>query len=185
MGTLPVRIPATEPLVFVLPRPPLDPEAGPGPAPPDPGFPPGTLAPQLLMAGAMLALPPLPPPSEPRPLASFRCAPLARFLFLITSVLSDSGRTTPCNLRNRPHALHKGWPSGSRRQRGVLVVWQLEQTVGGSAVAIELAEGRSFRLTPEPDEGPGPGPETERTGAPLDMGPIGLPLDASLSAAAF
>lgn len=46
--------------------------------------------------------------------------PLPRFRFLITSVLSESGRTTPCSLRNKPHALHKGWPSGLRRQRGVV-----------------------------------------------------------------
>lgn len=30
------------------------------------------------------------------------------FRFLITSVFNESGRTTPCNLRNSPHALHSG-----------------------------------------------------------------------------
>jgi hypothetical protein len=48
--------------------------------------------------------------------------PPPRFRFLITSVLRDSGRTTPWSLRNNPHALHRGWPSGFRRHRGVLVV---------------------------------------------------------------
>lgn len=70
---------------------------------------------------------------------------------------------------------------------------QLEHTVGGSAVAIELADGKSLRFTPEP-EGPALGPETERGTpfgapdigpAPADMGPTFLPLDASLRAAAF
>lgn len=48
-----------------------------------------------------------------------------RFLFFITSVLRLRGRTTPCNFKNRPHALHKGWPSGLRRHNGVVVVLQL------------------------------------------------------------
>lgn len=34
--------------------------------------------------------------------------PLPRLRFLMTSVLSDSGRTTPCNFKNRPHALQSG-----------------------------------------------------------------------------
>jgi hypothetical protein len=34
--------------------------------------------------------------------------PLPRLRFLMTSVLSDSGRTTPCSLRKRPHALQRG-----------------------------------------------------------------------------
>src|SRR5579859_5924692 len=34
--------------------------------------------------------------------------PPPRFRFLITSVFKDSGRTTPCSLRNNPHALHSG-----------------------------------------------------------------------------
>ena len=33
---------------------------------------------------------------------------LLRLRFLITSVFSDRGRTTPCSLRNRPQALHRG-----------------------------------------------------------------------------
>jgi len=48
--------------------------------------------------------------------------PPPRLRFLMTSVLSDRGRTTPCNLRNNPHALHRGWPSGFLRHRGVFVV---------------------------------------------------------------
>lgn len=34
--------------------------------------------------------------------------PLPRFLFLMTSVFSERGRTTPCSLRKRPQALHNG-----------------------------------------------------------------------------
>lgn len=34
--------------------------------------------------------------------------PLPRLRFLITSVLSDNGRTTPCSFKNRPHALQSG-----------------------------------------------------------------------------
>lgn len=194
MGTLPVRMPAIDPLVFVLLRFPDEPapelEGTPAPAPFFPTDAPP--APPCPPAGAMGAFAPPLPPIEARPLASARCAPLARFLFLITSVLSDSGRTTPCSLRNRPHALHSGWPSGSRRHRGVLVVLQLEHTVGGSAVAIELADGRSLRLTPEPepDADPEPGPETDRTCTPFELpgaepGPPGIRRDASLNAAAF
>jgi len=48
--------------------------------------------------------------------------PPPRFRFLMTSVLRDNGRTTPWSLRNKPHALHNGWPSGCRRHKGVLVV---------------------------------------------------------------
>lgn len=57
-------------------------------------------------------------------------APLPRLRFLMTSVLSDKGRTTPCSLRKRPHALHRGLPSGFRRQRGVVCVKQFEHVVG-------------------------------------------------------
>lgn len=56
--------------------------------------------------------------------------PLPRFRFLITSVLSESGRTTPCSLRKRPQALQSGWPSGLRRHSGVVWVKQLVQVVG-------------------------------------------------------
>ncbi len=34
--------------------------------------------------------------------------PLPRFLFLMTSVFKLKGRTTPCNFKKSPHALHKG-----------------------------------------------------------------------------
>lgn len=46
--------------------------------------------------------------------------PLPRLRFLMTSVFSDSGLTTPCSFKNRPHALHNGWPSGLRRHKGVV-----------------------------------------------------------------
>lgn len=47
---------------------------------------------------------------------------LVRLRFLMTSVLRLRGRTTPCSLRKRPHALQRGWPCGLRRQSGVVVV---------------------------------------------------------------
>jgi hypothetical protein len=56
--------------------------------------------------------------------------PLPRLRFLMTSVLSDSGRTTPCSFRKRPHALQRGCPSGLRRHNGVVCVKQLVQVVG-------------------------------------------------------
>lgn len=34
--------------------------------------------------------------------------PEPRFLFLMTSVFKLNGRTTPCNFKNKPHALHNG-----------------------------------------------------------------------------
>lgn len=59
--------------------------------------------------------------------------PLPRFRFLMTSVLSDKGRTTPCSFKNSPQALHSGCPSGLRLQRGVVWVKQLVQVVGTPA----------------------------------------------------
>lgn len=56
--------------------------------------------------------------------------PLPRLRFLITSVFSDKGRTTPCSFKNRPHALQSGCPSGLRRHSGVVCVKQLVQVVG-------------------------------------------------------
>lgn len=54
---------------------------------------------------------------------------LFRLRFFITSVFKLSGRTTPCNFKNKPQALHSGCPSGFRRQRGVVVVAQFEHFV--------------------------------------------------------
>lgn len=56
--------------------------------------------------------------------------PVPRLRFLMTSVLSDSGRTTPCSFKKRPHALHNGWPSGLRLHKGVVWVKQFVQVVG-------------------------------------------------------
>lgn len=55
--------------------------------------------------------------------------PEPRLRFLMTSVLSDRGRTTPWSFRKSPQALHRGWPSGFRRQRGVVCVKQLVHVV--------------------------------------------------------
>lgn len=48
--------------------------------------------------------------------------PPPRLRFLITSVFRESGLTTPCSLRNNPHALQRGWPSGFLLHNGVFVV---------------------------------------------------------------
>lgn len=56
------------------------------------------------------------PPEPP----TGRLAPEPRLRFFIMSVLRESGRTTPWSFRKRPHALQSGWPSGFRRQRGVV-----------------------------------------------------------------
>lgn len=56
--------------------------------------------------------------------------PEPRFRFLMTSVFRLSGRTTPCSFRNKPQALQRGWPSGFRRQRGVVWVKQFVHVVG-------------------------------------------------------
>lgn len=86
--------------------------------------------------------------------------PEPRLRFLITSVLSDSGRTTPWSLRKRPHALHRGWPSGLRRQSGVVWVKQLVQVVGKPVAGVvsplldPLADaGRDGRTLPPRDPG--------------------------------
>ena len=54
--------------------------------------------------------------------------------FLITSVRSVMGRTVPWSFWKRPQALQRGVPEGERRHRGVVVVLQLEQTVGCCSV---------------------------------------------------
>lgn len=66
-------------------------------------------------------------------------APLPLFRFLMTSVFSDSGRTTPCSFRKRPHALHSGLPSGLRRHRGVVCVKQFEQVVGWPLLSVLMS----------------------------------------------
>lgn len=57
-------------------------------------------------------------------------APDPRLRFLMTSVLRERGRTTPCSLRKRPQALQRGWPSGLRRHSGVVCVKQFVHVVG-------------------------------------------------------
>ena len=58
---------------------------------------------------------------------------LALFLFLflfrdlIVSRFNEIGRACPCNFKKRPQALQRIWPSSSRRQRGVVLVWQFWQ----------------------------------------------------------
>lgn len=45
---------------------------------------------------------------EDREAPTARLLALLRFRFLMTSVLRDSGRTTPWSFRKRPQALHRG-----------------------------------------------------------------------------
>lgn len=52
---------------------------------------------------------------------------LTRLRLLMTSVLRDMGRGRPCSLRNKPQALQSTAPDSSRRQRGVVEVWQFWQ----------------------------------------------------------
>ena len=55
---------------------------------------------------------------------------------LMTSVFRESGLAMPWSLAKRPQALQRGWPSESRRHRGVVVVEQLVQVdVRGFAAA--------------------------------------------------
>jgi len=61
--------------------------------------------------------------------------PLPLFRFFITSVFSESGRTTPCSFKNSPQALHRGWPSGFLLHRGVVWVKQLVHVVGKPLLA--------------------------------------------------
>ena len=67
--------------------------------------------------------------------------PLPRFLFLITSVFRDSGLTTPCSFKKRPQALHRGCPSGFRRQSGVVWVKQFVQVVGTPFASCPFSPG--------------------------------------------
>ena len=90
-----------------------------------------------------------------------RFVPEPRLRFLITSVLRDRGRTTPWSLRKRPQALQRGWPSGLRRQRGVVCVKQFVHVVGALSPAAVAAP---WRLVDEPCFEPGGG-EDGRLGA--------------------
>lgn len=56
-------------------------------------------------------------------------AVLTRLRLLMTSVLRLIGRGRPCNLRNRPQALHRTEPISSRRHSGVVLVPQFWQTL--------------------------------------------------------
>ena len=67
--------------------------------------------------------------------------PLPRFLFFITSVLSDKGRTTPCSFKNKPQALQRGCPSGFLRHRGVVCVKQFVHVVGAPDASVFFGPG--------------------------------------------
>lgn len=83
--------------------------------------------------------------------------PLPLFRFFITSVFKLRGRTTPCNFRKSPHALHSGWPSGLRRHRGVVCVKQFVQVVGKPFSPMGLVPpglaGREGAAELKPDSG--------------------------------
>ena len=92
-----------------------------------------------------------------REVPTARVLALLRLRFLITSVLRDKGRTTPCSLRNSPQALHNGWPSGLRRHRGVVCVKQLVQVVGPALdspfLGLAGRDGPALLRPPPPDSG--------------------------------
>jgi len=107
--------------------------------------------------------------------------PLPLFRFLMTSVFKDSGRTTPWSFKNRPHALHKGWPSGLRRHNGVVWVKQFVH-VGGPPSALSIfvplgLAGREEAAVLKPDLG---GELGDDTGTPRNawgyasMGALGV-----------
>lgn len=79
--------------------------------------------------------------------------PEPRLRFLMTSVFRLKGLTTPCNFRNRPQALQRGWPSGFRRHSGVVWVKQFVQVVGVDP-SLELLAAPE-RLVVEPCFDPG------------------------------
>jgi len=83
--------------------------------------------------------------------------PVPLLRFLMTSVFRLNGRTTPWSLRNRPHALHSGCPSGFLRHSGVVDVKQLEQLVGAPLSAAGLLPpglaGREGAADVRPDGG--------------------------------
>lgn len=104
--------------------------------------------------------------------------PLPRLRFLMTSVLSESGRTTPCSLRKRPHALQSGWPSGLRRQSGVVCVKQLVQVVGAVPCSPCLVPpglvGRDGAAELKPDSGGVLGDDCGRPCIPCNARPAAL-----------
>lgn len=79
--------------------------------------------------------------------------PDPRFRFLMTSVLRLSGLTTPWSFKNRPQALQSGWPSGLRRQRGVVWVKQFVHVVGAVPSVDELLAACRFVEEPFLDPG--------------------------------
>lgn len=83
--------------------------------------------------------------------------PLPRLRFLMTSVLSERGRTTPWSFRNNPQALQSGCPSGLRRQRGVVCVKQFVHVVGAFPCSPCLVPpglvGRDGAAELKPDSG--------------------------------
>lgn len=76
--------------------------------------------------------------------------PLPRLRFLITSVLRESGRTTPWSFKNSPQALHNGWPSGFLLHKGVVCVKQLVHVVG---IPFPLGPLAALPLDPSGDGG--------------------------------
>jgi hypothetical protein len=93
----------------------------------------------------------------------------------MTSVLRLRGRTTPWSFKNKPQALHSGWPSGFRLHSGVVWVKQLVHVVGPLlsfwlpppppdpckfvlefCFDMEGDDGRLGATEEKPDTGPGP-----------------------------
>lgn len=101
--------------------------------------------------------------------------PRLRLRFLMTPVLRFAGRSTPCRLRNRPHALQSGLPSESRRHRGVLVVPQLRHLIGPPSAST------FFEIVPLPAVGAGD--EEDDVVSPdgaVEMSPVTSALPSSI-----
>lgn len=99
--------------------------------------------------------------------------PLPRLRFLMTSVLRLRGRTTPCSFKNKPQALHSGWPSGLRRQSGVVWVKQLVHVGGAppfSPPGLGLP-GRDWTADEKPDSGGEEGEDCVR----IENIPVAMP----------
>lgn len=93
----------------------------------------------------------------------------------MTPVLRFAGRSTPCRLRNRPHALQSGLPSESRRHSGVLVVPQLRHLIGPPSAST------FFEIVPPP--GLGAGDEEDDLVSPdvaVEMSPAPSALPSSI-----
>jgi len=137
-----------------------------------------------------------------------RLLPL-RLRFLITSVLRDRGRVTPWSFcqgekirfsiiqqslltsgrtltKNKPQALHSGWPCGSRLQRGVVAVLQFVHCVCPSPPVGDIPPMETLPDPPEAAATTVASPDTDNlrsTVTPPDVPMLVLPLLCSFCSA--